>query len=126
MSIKPVALSHLVRSVIGLASLHILGLLGSSLPLASGQEPEQVSINFARDVRPLLSDRCFACHGPDSENRQAELRVDQFESLVEVRGDGQVVKHGDAANRELIRRVTSDDPDLRMPPTDEGKPLTGN
>ncbi len=89
----------------------------------SGQESAQNGIDFARDVRPLLSDRCFACHGPDAENRQADLRVDQWASLVEPRGDSQVVQPGDATRSELIRRITSLDADERMPPAGTGKPL---
>ncbi len=97
-----------------------LVLIGS----VSGQESGQTKIDFARDVRPLLSDRCFACHGPDAENRQAELRVDQWDSLVESRGEYQVVQPGESSHSELIRRIISHDPDERMPPTETGKPLS--
>lgn len=124
-NIRTVRLSQWISAVVVLACLQTLILLVVDLRVARGQESEQVSVNFARDVRPLLSDRCFSCHGPDSENRQADLRVDQFESLVEVRDGGQVVKPGDSANSELIRRITSDDPEQRMPPAETGKPLSG-
>ncbi len=75
---------------------------------------------YNRDIRPILADRCFACHGPDSGTRQAELRLDTAEGAHE-----RVVVSGDAATSELIARVTSDDPDVRMPPADSKKlPLT--
>ena len=75
---------------------------------------------YNRDIRPILVDRCFACHGPDSGTRQAELRLDNAEGAHEW-----VVVPGDSAASEVIARVTSDDPDVRMPPADSKKsPLT--
>lgn len=75
---------------------------------------------FNRDIRPLLSDRCFACHGPDSAARQAELRLDHYEGATEW-----AVIPGNSAESELIARISSSDPDLQMPPADsKKKPLT--
>ena len=62
-------------------------------------------IDFNRDIRPILSDRCYFCHGPDEANREADLRLDS-------RSDAAYVLDSD----ELIERITSDDSDLRMPP----------
>lgn len=84
--------------------------------------PEPVS--FARDIRPILSDRCFACHGPDGEHRQADLRLDDEESSKRDRDGHRVVHAGDAQASELLLRVTSADPNLKMPPTDSGKSLS--
>ncbi len=79
-------------------------------------------VNFNRDIRPLLSDRCFACHGPDAGARQADLRLDIKEEAL-----GHVIEPGDAAASELISRVTSDDPDVMMPPATSRKtPLSDN
>ena len=72
---------------------------------------------YNRDIRPILADRCFACHGPDSGTRQAELRLDTAEGAHEW-----AVVPGDADASEVIARVTSDDPDVRMPPADSKKP----
>lgn len=88
--------------------------------LADGHQP----IDFDRDIRPLLSDRCFACHGPDESHREADLRLDQWETLDEDRGGYQIIKPGDAQASELVRRITSSDPDEAMPPSDSGKPLS--
>ena len=77
------------------------------------------TIEFNRDIRPILSDNCLACHGPDPGSRKAGLRLD-LES-----GAGDVVKPGDAAGSELIRRINSADPDEIMPPPDSHKQLTG-
>ncbi len=76
------------------------------------------SVSFNRDIRPLLSDRCFLCHGPDDQSRQAELRLDIRDAAI----DSAIVA-GDAEASELIARIISEDPDLRMPPADSNKPL---
>ncbi|MEZ6061838.1 MAG: DUF1549 domain-containing protein [Planctomycetaceae bacterium] len=80
--------------------------------------------DFQRDVRPLLSDRCLACHGPDEHERQADLRLDQPASLTADRDGLRVVVPGDPDASELIIRVTSDDESLVMPPPESGKTLS--
>lgn len=78
------------------------------------------SIEFNRDIRPILSDRCFTCHGPDSGDRKADLRLDTREGATEW-----TIVPGNADESEVIARITSDDPDLVMPPPEaERKPLT--
>ena len=72
---------------------------------------------YNRDVRPILSNKCFACHGPDSGNRAAELRLDTEEGAHEW-----AVVPGAADESEVLIRVTSDDPDLQMPPLEAKKP----
>jgi len=82
-------------------------------------------IRYDRDVRPILSDRCFACHGPDPGKRRAELRLDTAEGATEDRDGLFVVAPGDPAASELLHRVGADDPADRMPPPDSAKrPLT--
>jgi hypothetical protein len=66
---------------------------------------------FNRDIRPILSDRCFTCHGPDANKREAELRLDTEEGAHKF-----AIVPGDAVNRELLARVMSDDPEYQMPP----------
>ncbi len=73
-----------------------------------GDEP----IGFNRDIRSILSDKCFLCHGPDNKKREADLRLDQRESAIEHGA----IKPGAPEESELIARILSDDPDLRMPP----------
>lgn len=77
--------------------------------------PPQVDYNF--DVKPILSDRCFACHGPDAQHRQADLRLDTETGAYAVlsSGNGVAIKPGNPANSELVRRINSDDPDVMMP-----------
>ena len=81
-------------------------------------QAQETSINFNRDIRPLLSDRCFHCHGPDEEDRQEGLRFDQRDG---EEGALNVLVPGDADASELYQRITSDDPDLVMPPPDSHK-----
>lgn len=82
------------------------------------------SVDFSRDIRPILSDKCFACHGPDSENREADLRLDQRENVFASRDDDSIITPGSPEQSELIARVESDDPDIVMPPPDAGKTLS--
>ncbi len=76
------------------------------------------TIDFARDIRPLLSDRCFLCHGPDAGQRATELRLDQQGSAHHL-----AIVPGDAANSEAMRRIVSQDPDEQMPPPDSNLKL---
>jgi hypothetical protein len=74
-------------------------------------EPVQPPVDFDREIRPILSDTCFTCHGPDAEARQAELRLDTKEGLLDY-----VVVPGEPDDSELLLRITSDDDDYKMPP----------
>ncbi len=85
-------------------------------------------VSYNRDIRPLLADRCFACHGPDEGKREASLRLDVADGEqgpMQVRDDHQVIKPGVADASELWKRITTDDPGLQMPPPESiKKPLT--
>src|SRR5437867_11097731 len=94
-----------MRSVPATGGLLLLALALCSQPALAG---EKVDFNF--EIRPLLSDRCFKCHGPDDRSRMAKLRLDSRESALRV------IKPGDAAGSEVLRRLTSSDPAVRMPP----------
>ena len=77
-------------------------------------------INFNRDIRPILSENCFYCHGQDGNKRQADLRLDVREVAIEV---GAIVPK-DAGASDLIARINSDDPDLMMPPPKANRTLS--
>ncbi len=85
-------------------------------------------VSFNRDVRPILSDRCFACHGPDARERKAQLRLDRSggdDGAYRTEGGSTAIKPGALQESELWRRITASDPDDRMPPPEAGKkPLT--
>jgi mono/diheme cytochrome c family protein len=81
-------------------------------------------VQFNRDVRPILADKCFACHGPDAAHREADLRFDD-EAIAKADRDGsRAIAPGDPGASELIRRITSGDESERMPPAESGKELS--
>lgn len=84
--------------------------------------PERVEFN--RDIRPILSDKCFACHGPDENQREADLRLDRESDAHADRGGYAAIQPGNAKESELYRRVSSTDADERMPPESFGKDLS--
>ncbi|MCH2182081.1 MAG: PSD1 and planctomycete cytochrome C domain-containing protein [Mariniblastus sp.] len=81
-------------------------------------------ISYNRDVRPILSENCFACHGLDAENRQADLRLDLAETAHGKTGDAAAIVPGRPADSPLWQRVATDDPDEIMPPADSHRKLT--
>src|SRR5215510_16164500 len=87
------------------------------LPAASADNTK-ASIDFDREVRPILSDNCFACHGPDENQRMAKLRFDTKEGAFAISG---VITPGDASKSSLYQRVSSKDQDVVMPPSSEHK-----
>ena len=83
--------------------------------------PQATATDFSRDIQPLLAKRCFACHGPDTQ--EAGLRFDHAESAIAELDSGyQAIVPGDVDASEILSRVASTDPDLQMPP--EGARLT--
>ncbi|MBX3440580.1 MAG: DUF1549 domain-containing protein, partial [Planctomycetaceae bacterium] len=84
---------------------------------------ETTTVDFRRDVRPLLSDKCFRCHGPDEE-RASDIRLDQEASAKEVRHAGAAVVPFDPQHSLLMQRILTDDPAARMPPPESGLTLT--
>ena len=86
----------------------------------AGDFCQAVDVDFSRDIRPLLSDKCFRCHGPDAGNRQGDLRLD-------VRSDALAagaINLDNPKSSELLNRITSDDPNLRMPPPSTEKVIS--
>ena len=81
-------------------------------------------VDFSRDIRPILSNHCFQCHGPDDDARKAELRLDLRESAVADRDGSIVIVPGDLTAGSMMQRITSGDPDQIMPPPEFQKPLS--
>ncbi len=99
-----------------------MGLCAASIVASSAARGGE--IDFDRDVRPILADRCYPCHGPDQRARQADLRLDiRDQAFAEHDGHAAFVP-GDAARSEAIERIFSDDDDVRMPPPDSKLVLT--
>ncbi|MCH9656351.1 MAG: PSD1 and planctomycete cytochrome C domain-containing protein [Planctomycetes bacterium] len=84
-------------------------------------------IEFNRHVLPILSNHCYVCHGPDAATREAGLRLDQRDSATGKADSGKsAITPGDVQASELIRRITTNDPDERMPPAEGHKPLNAS
>lgn len=82
-------------------------------------------VSFQQQIRGILSDRCFQCHGPDAQQRQAGLRLDLEDSAKGILDSGsRAIVPGSPDDSELMARIRSDDADLRMPPADSGKSLS--
>lgn len=77
-------------------------------------------VDFNRDIRPILSDKCFHCHGPDHETREEDLRLDTFEGATETA----VIKPGKPGESEFMKRILNADPDEVMPPPKSHKKIT--
>jgi len=106
-----------------LANCLLLALLFASWPigLAAAAEP----VDFNREVRPILSENCFRCHGADEKQRQAGLRLDLREkALLKLESGEKAIVPGDPSKSEAIRRVAASDDGERMPPKQMNKRLT--
>ena len=87
------------------------------LPLAAQ------SVDYDRDVRPILSENCFHCHGPEAKSRKAGLRLDTKEGAFRTKNDITTIVPGKSAESEVIRRVLAHDDEI-MPPADSNRKLT--
>lgn len=86
---------------------------------------DQPQVDFNRDIRPILSNYCFSCHGPDAEHRQAGLRLDEAEpALAELDSGDHAIVPGDLNASTLVARIRSEDDGEVMPPVDFHKPLS--
>ena len=103
-------------------------MLTAAPSLALATEPKPKALDFNRDVRPILSEACYQCHGPDRAKRKANLRLDTSEKnggLVGLTGVP-VITAGMPDDSLLIERILSDSPDDKMPPPDSGKSLSAS
>lgn len=98
--------------------------LPADVEMAYDQLPEKIDFNF--DVRPILSDRCSTCHGPDEKARKAELRLDLEETAFAklTKSEGHAFVAGDIKKSHAALRILSDNPEVMMPPPDSKLSLT--
>ena len=113
-----------IHDALGWITILAVGLFCSSAHAGTNDAPGQILFN--RDIRPILSNNCFQCHGPDRIQRQADLRLDHEESaLAELAsGAGTTIVPGNSAESVLMERIESTDESLVMPPPETGKKLT--
>jgi mono/diheme cytochrome c family protein len=99
----------------------------SALILAAGTTvaaPPVERVEYNRDVRPILADHCFACHGPDKNTRKAGLRLDNATDATAERQGSRAVVPGKPEASEILKRLTTEEPSERMPPAKFGKPVS--
>src|SRR5689334_20232944 len=112
---RPTALYRFVRRIVLLLVTLPAGHLVTASSAAGGDRLE-----YNRDVRPILAENCFACHGPDSAARKAGLRLDRRDEAVKA----EAIVPGDPEKSGLIERIFSDQPGQMMPPRKTHKTLT--
>ena len=94
------------------------------LLLTNGILAQEAQVEFNRDIRPLLSNKCFACHGPDANKRESGLRLDMRDSAISTLDSGlAAIVPGNPDQSELWKRINSDDEFTRMPPAEHHEPL---
>lgn len=111
---KPSLPSQKKRSLF-LLILFVSGMLNISI---AAEEPIPDIVDYNQHVRPILSQTCFQCHGPDEEHREADLRLDTVEGAYAKTGEEQGVKPGSPEKSLIYQRMISNDPDMQMPPLD--------
>lgn len=105
----------ILRSIAGVVALAVVAVD------ATGEE----KLRFNRDIRPILTEKCFACHGPAAKRDDGVIRLDLRDDLLQPDAEGRaVLVPGKPDDSELVRRILATDESLRMPPADSKKPLT--
>jgi len=107
-----------------LAACAVLTALTAAVSVRAGAQsaaPSTPPLSFNRDIRPILQNNCFACHGPDEKTRETDFHFDTKEAMFLEEG---IIVPGNAAKSVLVKKITEPDPKDRMPPPDSGHALT--
>src|SRR3954471_18485891 len=106
---------------LALSSVALAGASGRAGGPPSREQGSTAPVSFNREILPILSNNCFACHGPDEGKRETKFHFDTREAAMLKRG---VIEPGNAAESLLIEKITDPNPKERMPPPDSGHSLT--
>src|SRR6266576_723963 len=117
---------HQMPTLARLTALTLSAACSLATAFAAGAKKPSVTepVDFSSQIRPIISSKCFSCHGPDESSRKAKLRLDLREEAIKDHKGTRAIVPGDAARSELVRRITSADPDDIMPPPTTGRPLS--
>ena len=122
---KPRKSSIKIRRVYSITLAGFLSLCGITAPGAEPSRHDAAKVDFNREIRPILTENCYKCHGPDDGARKAKLRFDVREPALKPAKSGKVaIAPGAPEKSEMIARITTPDDDDRMPPLKTGKKLT--
>src|SRR5262245_18273645 len=114
-----------LRLLLWICTAGHIGLVSASVGSAQDKPEKPGAIDFSRQIRPILSDNCFRCHGPDERERKAKMRLDSREGMLKpFRSGGQPVVPGNSKESGIIRRLVAEDPSERMPPAHTNKEVT--
>lgn len=119
----PSVRSNLWRTVSGGATCLAVWLCIPA-PAAMADEPLPKTVDFNRDIRPILSDTCFHCHGPDKAKRKADLRFDTEAGAFADLGGHRAIEPGNLDKSEMYQRLIAQDENERMPPVKSGRKVT--
>src|ERR1700733_2949994 len=108
--------------VVLLASASLAWIPGAT-PAAPAAEAPTTPVDLNREIRPILSDNCFKCHGPDEKMRMAKMRLDETEGLFVDRGGYKIIVPGNSAQSKIYQKISSTNAAVRMPPSYSGKTL---
>jgi hypothetical protein len=113
------------RLALATAAVLTPGVTVAAAPGEHGAAKAAKTVRYNRDIRPILADKCFKCHGPDANERKAKLRLDRAVDAQKPAASGNcAIVPGKLDDSALYERVTSNDPEERMPPAKTGKSLT--
>jgi hypothetical protein len=112
------------RMRVGLVTFSLAACLSVVLTSSAVADESVRPVDFDRDIRPILSDKCFTCHGPDEQQRASGLRLDVRESAFAARDGKSAIVPNDLNASVLHQRITSTDADQKMPPEDSGQELS--
>ena len=110
-------------SGLSLATISLLSCCFSASFLTAA-EPIPARIEFNRDIRPILANNCFKCHGPDENKRESDLRLDLQDQALAKRDGQAAIVPGQPAQSALVARILAKSEDEQMPPKSSGKSLT--
>ena len=116
---------HPMRFSCRIFLLVVCTFVGAASQWAGAAEVEVGKVQFNRDIRPILAENCFYCHGRDANKRKAGLRLDDRDIATHAVDSGEIaIVPGDPGKSELVVRIFSDDPDEQMPPPKSNRVLT--